>query len=486
MKRQPPNVLRRAEQFLSDDRRVITRLFIPGDEERARNVIHRVMGFTDDLVKSQMAEVMRNFGGRHRHMDAVLYESYDSVQHLMDTTDVSDDRRKLIGAFFTQEYSIESAALFNPSIVAHPDQSGVPENHVRFIMSLRATGEGHISSIVFRTGMIYPSGRMVVDTVSPYVAMAKPDPKARLPRKEFFHKLIEMGAYTATAGKVLESLPESFDVGCLEQTIDKLRGNPDNGPEYDETAEHMLWLARSSYQLQFPNDCPTSEIVIFPVSENDSRGIEDARFVRFVDDDGSVMYYGTYTAYNGYRILPELLETRDFSKFTFVPLNGRFVQNKGMALFPRKVNGEYVMIGRLDGESLFTMTSSNVRFWNQATQLRGPKFPWEIVQIGNCGSPLETSEGWLLLTHGVGAMRRYAVGAALLDLEDPSRVIAYSTEPLLAPNEREREGYVPNVVYSCGAMIHNGQLILPYAMSDSATSVATIDVDELLDYMLDR
>ncbi len=486
MKRQPPTVLRRAEQFMSDDRRVITRQFIPGDEDRIRHVIDRVLGFTEEQAASQLTEVVRDFGARHRKIEAVLEDHFKAVEHCLNGKDVSGVRRKLIGAFFTQEYSIESAALFNPSIVPHPDQSGVPEGNVRFIMSLRATGEGHISSIVFRTGMIYPSGRMVVDTVSPYVAMEKPDPTARLPKKEFFHKLIEMGAYSDTAGEILDALPDEFDVCCLQKTIDELRGRRRHDPAFDEAAEHMLWLARSSHHLTFPGDCPTSEIVIFPVTENDSRGIEDARFVRFEDDDGKVTYYGTYTAYNGFRILPELLETHDFRKFTFVPLNGKFVQNKGMALFPRKINGDYGMIGRLDGENLYMMTSSNVRFWNTAVQLRGPKFPWELIQIGNCGSPIETSEGWLLLTHGVGAMRRYCVGAALLDLDDPSRVIAYSTDPIMIPNEREREGYVPNVLYSCGAMIHNDQLIIPYAMADSATSVATVAVDELLDYLLDR
>lgn len=486
MKRQPPTVLRRAEQFISDDRRVITRQFVPGDETRIRNVLDRVMGFTEQQVESQLAEVVRDFGARHRRIETVLDDHYQAVEQHLEGREVSAARRKLIGAFFTQEYSIESAALFNPSIVPHPDQSGVPEGHVRFIMSLRATGEGHISSIVFRTGLIYPSGRMVVDTVSPYVAMAKPDPKARLPKKEFFHKLIEMGAYSDTAGRILDALPDEFDVVGLDATINDVRERPGLGDGYEETAQQMLWLARSSYHLDFPSECPTSEIVIFPVTENDSRGIEDARFVRFVDDDGKEIYYGTYTAYNGFRILPELLETHDFRKFTFVPLNGKYVQNKGMALFPRKVNGEYAMIGRLDGENLFMMTSSNVRFWNTAKLLRGPKFPWEMIQIGNCGSPIETSEGWLLLTHGVGAMRRYAIGAALLDLDDPSRVIAYSPEPLLSPNEREREGYVPNVVYSCGAMIHNDQLVIPYAMADSATSVATVAVDDLLDYLLDR
>ena len=250
------------------------------------------------------------------------------------------------------------------------------------------------------------------------------------------------------------------------------------------TGERIRWLARSNYYLTFPDDCDISEVVIYPVTENESRGIEDARFVRFVDDDGSVTYYGTYTAYNGFNILPQLLETTDFRHFRITTLNGEYAQNKGAALFPRRIDGWYWMISRADGENLYAMRSDNIRFWNEAQPLQTPTYPWEFVQIGNCGSPLETKEGWLLLTHGVGPMRRYCIGASLLDLDDPTRVIAQMKEPLLAPNEREREGYVPNVVYSCGALIHNGDLVMPYAMSDSATSIATVPVRELLDHML--
>ncbi len=477
-------VRRRPEQFISDDRRVITRRFLPGDEQRLRSIIDRLANLSEERVESRLAEVKRNFGDRHRHLEAIFGENARAVfRRVEPDVKLTPARRMLLGAYFTMEYSIESAALFNPSIVLHMDQSGLPRGACRFIMSLRATGEGHISSIVFRTGVIDPAGDIQIDPVSRFVGSAQPDRDLVREKHAFFLKLIEMGGYNEAGGDILDALPKRFDYASLEQAIDRLRREGGTSPNFAEAAEHMLWLARSNYQLTFPLDCPISEVVIFPVTENESRGIEDARFVRFTDDDGSVIYYGTYTAYNGYRILPQLLHTTDFSCFHITALHGKCVQNKGMALFPRKIDGQYYMIGRLDNENLHLLKSTNIRFWNDAEILRRPEHPWEFVQIGNCGSPIETKHGWILLTHGVGAMRRYCIGAMLLDLDDPSHVLAASTEPLLCPNEKEREGYVPNVVYSCGAMLHDDQLIMPYAMADSATSIATISVDDLLEHL---
>ncbi len=480
----PPNITRRPEQFISDDRRVITRLFLPGSDARIVRIIDRVCGMSDEQVTADLADIMRDFETRHRHVDATFDRNARAAlehAHLID--DVSPSRLRLLGAYFTMEYSIESAALFNPSIVPHVDQSGVPEGAMRFIMSLRATGEGHISSIAFRTGVIGTAGDISFDLLSRFVARAKPDWNAPYVKKTFFLKLIEMGAYNDIVGELLDALPDEFSHVELDRIVRAMHSPDDASALFQETVENVLWLARSNYHLVFPPDCPISEVVVFPVTENESRGIEDARFVRFTDDDGSVTYYGSYTAYNGYRILPQLLQTDDFSRFRIITLNGSRVQNKGMALFPRRIKGEYKMIGRLDGENLFLMTSRNIRFWNEADILRGPEHPWEFVQIGNCGSPIETEHGWILLTHGVGPMRRYCIGVMLLDLEDPSRIIRCAEEPLLIPNEKEREGYVPNVVYSCGALLHNGNLIIPYAMADSATSIATISLDDLMAFL---
>ncbi|MHC4064588.1 MAG: glycoside hydrolase family 130 protein [Planctomycetota bacterium] len=482
MQAHPLTVVRMPERFFSDDTRVITRPFLPGDQKRIRQIIDRVIGLSQQQANRLMAQVLADFAPRHKDIGDVFEENFRLISDCLDPgTEISAERRMLIGSYFTMEYSIESAALFNPSIVPHPDQSGLLDGTVRFIMSLRATGEGHVSSIVFRTGVIDGAGEISFDPVSRYVQRA-PKVKDRLyPQETFFLKLIEMGGYCDAAQEVLDRLPEQFTYDDLVRAIDESQSTEAASGQLRDAGDNMRWLARSNYHLTFPPDCTTSEVVIFPTSEDESRGIEDARFVRFTDDDGSVTYYGTYTAYNGVRVLPQLLETPDFREFRITTLNGRYVQNKGLGLFPRKLDGWYVMISRLDGENMYLMRSTNIRFWNEADMLQQPQFPWEFVQIGNCGSPLETPQGWLVLTHGVGPMRRYCIGATLLDLADPSRVIGQLPEPLLMPNEEEREGYVPNVVYSCGALIHNDELILPYAMSDSATTFARVALPELLD-----
>ena len=392
----------------------------------------------------------------------------------------------LIGALFTGEYALESAALFNPSIVPHPDQSGLKPNSVRFIMSLRATGEGHISSIEFRTGVIDANGAIKAEPVTRFVTapMIHPNPSYNL--DSFTIKLHEMGFENEYTSAVLEALDETF---TLEELDDSLRNSAKRAHvvtrEEQRTLECMHWLAESNYELSFEPKTDMSERILFPVSANESNGIEDARFVRFVEDDGTVTYYATYTAYNGRVILPQLLETRDFLNFRVLTLNGDAAENKGMALFPRRINGHYAMLSRQDGENLFLMYSDNPHYWNNPKKLIAPGYPWEMVKLGNCGSPIETEAGWLVLTHGVGAMRQYCIGAALLDLEDPSKVIGRLSAPLIKPEGNEREGYVPNVVYTCGAMLHNKTLILPYAMSDVATTISTLRINELLAALLE-
>ena len=259
-------------------------------------------------------------------------------------------------------------------------------------------------------------------------------------------------------------------IGVLQMVIDS---------EHKDIGEKIMWLAKSNYELQFKLDQELSEKIIFPASQNDSNGIEDARFVRFVDDDGSVTYYATYTAYNGRDILPQIIETKDFLTFKMITLNGKFSKNKGMALFPRKINGKYMMISRVDGENLYLMSSDNLHFWQNAELIKGPENAWEFIQIGNCGSPIETDNGWILLTHGVGPMREYSIGVILLDIENPNKIIGNMREPLLICNQDEREGYVPNVVYSCGSIIHNNNLIIPYAMSDTCSGIVTVTLSEL-------
>jgi predicted GH43/DUF377 family glycosyl hydrolase len=388
----------------------------------------------------------------------------------------------LIGAYFTMEYSIESAALFNPSIVKHPNQKGLQKGQLRFIMSLRATGEGHISSIVFRSGIMEPNGTLLLDNVSEFVETPQILQDPFYDSHLFRLKLEDMNAWDETSCQIFDHLPDVFTYDELKVSINVLHLNPDFECN-SETINNINWLANSNYRVKFDKKTKISERVIFPVSENESRGIEDARFVQFFDDNGQTTYYATYTAYNGYRILPQLIETPDFLSFNIITLNGKAVQNKGMALFPRKINGKYVMLSRQDGENNRIMYSDNLHFWQHSEIIQEPKATWEFVQIGNCGSPIEIDEGWLVLTHGVGPMRQYSIGAILLDKDNPTKIIARLEEPLLSPNQEEREGYVPNVIYSCGSLVHNNKLVIPYAMSDITSGIANIDVKALISCM---
>ena len=475
-------VTRHPDRFISDDRRVITRFFQVGDENRVLAVITRVAMLKDNEVADLLARVMHDFEDRHRNVEAIFENHFDYVRPLCDNPEqMSHERQLLIGAYFTMEYSIESAALFNPSIVPSPDQSGVRAGELRFIMSLRATGEGHVSSIVFRTGKVDRKGEIVFDTPSKYAARLRMRTDQVYEKNLFFYKLIEMAAYNENARVILDTLPDYFTYRDLNHTVAQLRDRPGNPSTFNETSENMLWLARSNYHLLVPPNADPSEIVIFPTSENESKGIEDLRMTRFVEDDGKVTYYGTYTAYNGFRILPQLLETEDFTDIKVHTLNGKYVQNKGMALFPRRIDGMYHMVSRLDGENMYLMKSDNTHFWNEAVRLQAPRYPWEYVQIGNCGPPIETEAGWVLLTHGVGPMRQYCVGASLLDLDNPSKVIGHLKDPLIVPEANEREGYVPNVVYTCGALLNGDLLMIPYAVSDSATTFATTSMGQLLE-----
>ncbi|HFE63727.1 MAG TPA: glycosidase, partial [Caldithrix sp.] len=392
-----------------------------------------------------------------------------------------EERKLLIGAYFTQEYSLESAALFNPSMVWHPDQSGLPAGSRRFILSLRATGEGHISSITFRTGVIDTDYRITIDLPGKFVTTPEIHPNPLYEKSLFEKQLFELDLQNDFTDRVLANLADTFTLSELHKRISyDLHHQTRRDPDAAATAKAVLALAESNYELSFQPDQPLSERIIFPSSQAEINGIEDARFVKFWEDDGSSTYYATYTAFNGKVVLPQLLETGDFLQFRMRTLNGPMVRNKGFALFPRKINGSYVMLSRQDNENIYIMYSDQLLFWHQAEILIKPTYTWEYVQMGNCGSPIETEAGWLVLSHGVGPMRKYALGAFLLDLENPSKVIGRLKEPLLSPNENEREGYVPNVVYSCGGQIFNQKLIIPYAMSDYASSIAMVDLPELL------
>ncbi len=462
-------------------KRVIARLFYPGDETRVRGIIQRILDLPASEVKEVLERLTTDLLTRHRHGIEILMEHYLAVAHLVpDEGALREDQRLLIGSYFTMEYAIESAALFNPSMVPAYFQYGLPEGSTRFLMSLRATGEGHLSSIVFRRGTIDADCNISIEPSSQYTRVLKVVKEQLFEKELFFVKLIEMGGYTELGGRVLERLKKHFTYGELSDALETVRSQLDEPATMQETTRSMLTLARSNYELEIPPDADPSELVVFPYSENETHGLEDLRLVMFTDDDGMKCYYGTYTAFNGHHIVPQILQINPDGRIEVHTTTGQYARNKGMALFPRRVGGLYMMISRLDGENLYLMESTNVRFWNDAELLQKPRFSWELVQIGNCGSPIETDEGWLLLTHGVGPMRQYFIGATLLDLDDPSRVIGQTARPLMVPTDEERSGYVPNVVYSCGGMVHNGTLIIPYAMSDVSSSFAVVPLDDLL------
>jgi predicted GH43/DUF377 family glycosyl hydrolase len=476
------HVTRLPIQLLPDPRRVITRFFGPGDEKRIRDIIKRLVATPEAKIESLLTSLESNFRSLHPDIDDVFLEHFEMVKrHASSEGEVSDRLRLLIGACFTMEYAIESAALFNPSMVTAIDQAGLPPGSVRFLMSLRATGEGHISSIVFRRGVVDANGCVSVDPPGQYsrpLAAVVPDD---FQKDAFVRELHACSAWTNHTQSIMALLGDRFTRAQLSDAIDEVRRNASISGKSEESNDALLGLAQANYRLNLPTGADISELVIFPFSDNERRGIEDMRLVRFTCDDGSCRYYGTYTAYDGFRIFPQLLDYQEGGSIEIHVLRGSCAKNKGMALFPRKIGGKYAMVARLDNENLYYMESDDVLLWDSARLLQTPRFPWEVIQIGNCGSPLETEAGWLLLTHGVGPMRQYCIGATLLDRDDPSQMIGQTSEPLLVPSGKERIGYVPNVVYSCGGMIHEGILVLPYAMSDSATSIAVIDLHELLD-----
>ncbi|MBK8395875.1 MAG: glycoside hydrolase family 130 protein [Leptospiraceae bacterium] len=472
---------------LTPDRsRVLMRPFFPVKKEIARRIVSQVMTLTDLEVTDLLTQVLGEFEDRHEHVELIFKNRYLQVHKFIgDLEDTSVERQTLIGSYFSHEYSPESAALFNPSIVLHPDQTGLPSGSIRFILSLRATGEGHISSITFRTGNINAKHRVTLTPSVPFVVEPKPITNLVYEKGLFARKLKEAGLTNYFCGQVLEQLDEKFILDDLRTVLEKESKKMGSFDVIIDRAAHgILLLAESNFEVEFNINSQTSQRVLFPSVPSQSNGIEDARFVRFEEEDHSFTYYATYTAYDGKITLPQMLETKDFVHFKFLTLNGPAVQNKGMALFPKRINGAYAMLSRQDDENILLMYSDNIHFWQTPTLLLKPKEPWEFVKIGTCGSPIETDAGWLVLSHGVGPMRRYCLGAFLLDLKDPSRVIGRLREPLLVPNEAEREGYVPNVVYTCGSILHGKELIIPYAMSDYGTSFASVGLEELLAAMV--
>lgn len=432
---------------------------------RFEAVITAVLVMDDSEVEAQLQVIFAEFEHRHFNLRGTFLENYERLAQYI-TEEVSEAKKMLIGAYFTHEYSVQAAALFNPSIVPHPDQSGLAAGQLRFILTLRATGEGHISSIAFMTGILDENGDAKLDPQNSKVSSGKRVMSVVFP-KNFLLERVKVDEESLQ--QLADLLPETF---TEKQVLELVEDQP-------LLKESILKIFDDNYDVRFPDDSPLDTRVLFPMSRAESNGMEDARFVQF-ENGGSKTYFGTYTAYNGMVITPQLIETNDFKYFKIRPLHGAAASDKGMALFPRKIKGQYAMIGRQGGRSMSIMYSDDHYRWEAHPPLQHPKRSWELLQMGNCGSPVETPHGWLLLTHAVGPMRKYVLSLSLLDLDNPDKVIASLEHPLLSPNEEEREGYVPNVLYTCGMIQHAGKLVIPYAMSDNAISFAAVEVEDVL------
>ena len=463
-----------------DPCRTITRFFWPG-KERGQKIISRVENMDATHISELTNEILQQFTPGNPGLTEILIEHYEKAIQQAGVSFNDDFEVKLLtGAYFSMEYAFESAALFNPSIVPGVAQPDLTEGRLHFVMSLRTVGEGHVSSITFRRGTVDSDGDVQITPAGLEVHQLKRKENRIFEKAAFTDKLGDIDIWNTQAKSVIDTLPESFSTFQLQHAVERAKHAADSSTSDIRTLDLMLWIVHSEYEIERLNRDDLENMILFPLSETESQGMEDMRLVRFGNEDASVCYYGTYTAFNGTSILPQILEMVPEKYAIIRTLHGKYAHNKGMALFPQKIDGQYAAIGRADGENMFLLKSDEIDFWDEATEIIQPKYDWEFVQIGNCGSPLLTDAGWLLLTHGVGAMRKYCIGAALLDKNDPSKVIGQLREPLLSPIEEERSGYVPNVVYSCGAMIHADNLIIPYGISDAATGFATVNLDQLL------
>lgn len=471
-------IIKNSLRLYADAKAVITLfLHLPGSE-RVTHVVNRLEKLNKEDIVDLLAQVMKDFSGRHRNIEKTFLHHFGRIadQYGSSLAHFSSAQKLLLGAFFTKEYSIQSAALFNPSIVLHPDQQNLKPGEQRFIMSLRATGEGHISSVAFQTGIADDQGNVKLDAPSPFCTRLQKNEKASY-SKEFITRCA--ASFAGFDSSILNILPDFFTAGEALHLL-KTAWPPDSSFSHSVTIIEKI--LDTNYELEESSHLPVNEKIIFPNARGESMGMEDVRFVKFMDG-GESYYYGTYTAYDGHRIQTQMIATKDFNVFKITTLYGAAISDKGMALFPEKINGKYVMIARQGGEVMNIMFSGDLYQWDDYQLLMEPRFPWELVQIGNCGSPIKTDRGWLLLTHGVGIVRKYVISAILLDLHDPTKIIGRLHQPLLEAGETDREGYVPNVVYTCGCMLHGKMLVIPYAVSDAATAFATIELDELLNEM---
>ena len=480
-------ITRDPHRIAANSARVITQLFVPGQEgfelqeSRAGVVLKRILALTDEEVLSSLDDIIIRFDGRHRDLVGTFRRhAHELADRLDPDIGLSDARILLLGATFTSEYAIEGAALCNPSMVAHPDQTDAAPGSLRFVMSVRGIGEGHRSSIGFRTGVVDAAGRATIDEPARFATTGRVS-GAPLEAAVFRGELGRTGNAGEAANYVFNALGDGFTLSDLDARLDNLRANLSTRGHGERAVALIRAIASRSYAVEFPSEVSVSERVLWPAMEAEQAGMEDARFVRFVDDDGSVTYYASYTAYSGSHISQQLLTTTDFRSFTSGPLVGKAAANKGLALFPRRIHGCYAAMSRSDRETNTVAVADHLAVWTSASPCQQPTEAWEVLQLGNCGPPIETEAGWLVLTHGVGPMRTYNIGAILLDLDEPTRVLGRLRHPLISPARDEQNGYVPNVVYSCGALVHADTLVIPYGIADGAIGFATAPLPQLLD-----
>jgi predicted GH43/DUF377 family glycosyl hydrolase len=479
-------VMRSLQRLAADPSRVISRLFVPGQEgfehqeSRAAAVLARILDLDEGQVRSSLDDVINRFDGHHRDLAGTFRRHARELADRLDPgRELSETRKLLLGAMFTSEYAIEGAALCNPSIVAHPDQAGTVAGSLRFVMSVRGIGEGHRSSIGFRTGVIDAAAGVTVDDPAPFATVGVAEP-ALLEAAVFRSELARVDAAAEVADFVLDGLGERFTRVALDQQLARLQTSLSTRRHANEVISLLRSIAQRSYAVEFSERITLSERVLWPSIGAEQASMEDARFVRFIDDDGSITFYATYTAYSGSHMSRQLLKTKDFQSFTSTPIVGRAVASKDLALFPRRIHGRFAAMVRSDRESNRVAYSDHLSVWTSALPCQTPTRAWEVLQLGNCGSPIETDAGWLVLTHGIGPMRTYRIGAILLDLDDPTRILGQLPQPLLSLATDVQDGCVPNGVYSCGALVHADTLVLPYGISDAAIGIATVPLPELL------
>ena len=472
-----------------DDKRVVIKLFVPGEDaqlvqNRASGLIERILQLDEEEITRLLDDVLSRFAGRHHDICSVFQHHYDLVHHRVpNDIELSPAARALIGAYFSHEFAVEAAALCNPSMVPHPDQTGLEPGQLRAAISLRQIGEGHISSIGFCTAVLGPDDRIRMEDRDGPLLIGQ-----RVGAKHMLHQLaaalIDAEIDNEASAYVISALPERFDDEEFEEVIGHVPAELLSRSTTQGTIDRIRHLVGDDYAVTFPATTPMHQRILWPATPAESNGMEDARFVQVIDPDGKPAYQATYTAYDGRQISGRVIFTRDLRHLEVTSLHGPAARNKGMALFPRYVNGRKMALCRSDGETLGLAVRDEQHRWQHAAPLLVPHRGWDLIQVGNCGSPIETEAGWLVLTHGVGPMRRYAIGAMLLDLENPERVIADLPEGLIAPDEVEREGYVPNVVYSCGGLVHDGRFWLPYGASDVRVGFASVALDRLLNRMV--